>query len=173
MVVIGKVNIAWEEQVELRNQYKFAAVDVCLDSFAVLVKDTFEAIKYVKNQFIYNSLYPEDPYDVVSYFQLFSNIAQYSTYDYDGDESENYKFTATCLIAKKLVEYAIWSDGAMRKDGTLKFFDSEETLSGELVFLRADYPYRDDEVNDDIYRYNVYDGDFSEVLKLAKELAAV
>ena len=90
--------------------------------------------------------------------------------DYNGDESENYKFAATCLIAKKLVEYAIYSDGAMRKDGILKSFDSEETLSGEPVFLRADYPYFGDEINDDIFRSN---GDFSEALKPAKESATI
>ncbi len=54
----------------------------------------------------------------------------------------------------------------------LELFDSKETLDGELVILRADYPYFTEETNNGIYIYNVYTGDFSEVLKLAKELVA-
>ena len=105
------------------------------------------------------------------YLRLVSEISQYSTYDYDGDESEDYKFTATCLVAQALVRYAIYMDGAMHDENGVKFFDSEETLSGELVILRLDYPYFTDEFYDDTYIYNVYKGDFSEVLRLAEDLA--
>ena len=91
-------------------------------------------------------------------------------YDYDGDESDEHAFVATCIVAQRLVQYATYTDGAMKNGGKLEFFDTEETLAGELAIIRDDYPYFTDEINDDIYIYNVYTGDFSEVLKLAKEL---
>ena len=69
-----------------------------------------------------------------------------------------------------MVDYAVYSDGARNNGGKLEYYDTEETLAGELVILRVDYPYFTEEINDDIYIYNVYIGDFSEVLKLAKEL---
>ena len=164
------VHDAWVEQIDSRNAYKFGETAIDLDAFADLVKETFEIIKEAKLQYIYRSTYPDDTHTVFNYLQLFSKIAQYSTYDYDGDESDNRAFTATCLVAQRLVDYAVYSDGAMNNGGKLEYFDTEETLAGELVILRADYPYFTDEINDDIYIYNVYTGDFSEVLKLAKEL---
>ena len=167
---IGRVYVAWLEQIDLRNAYKFGKTAVDLNAFATLVKDTFEIIKEAKLQYIYRSAYPDDTHAVFDYLQLFSKIAQYSTYDYDGDESEEYAFTATCLVTQRLVDYAVYSDGAMNNGGKLEFFDSEETLAGEFVILRADYPYFTEECDDGIYIYNVYTGDFSEVLKLAKEL---
>ena len=161
---------AWVEQIDSRNAYKFGETAIDLNAFADLVKETFEIIKEAKLQYIYRSAYPEDAHAVFTYLQLFSKVAQYSTYDYDGDESEDRTFTATCLVAQKLVDYAVYSDGAMNNGGRLEFFDTEETLAGKLVIIRADYPYFTDEISDDIYIYNVYTGDFSEVLKLAKEL---
>lgn len=168
---IDKLQNAWLEQVESRNSYKFATSEVCLDTFADLVKDTFEIIKYVKNQYLYASAYPEDPYDTVSYLQLLCALSQYSTYDYDGDESDDLKFTATCLVAQKLVEYAIYHSGSTNTGGTLKFFDTEDALSGKLCFFRDDYPFFSDEFSTETYHYEVYKGDFTEVLRLAKELA--
>lgn len=167
---IEHVYDAWVTQIESRNGYKFGETVIDLNAFADLVKETFEIIKEAKLQYIYRSTFPDDTHAVFNYLQLFSKIAQYSTYDYDGDESEDHAFTATCLVAQKLVDYAVYSDGAMNNGGKLEYFDTEETLAGELVILRADYPYFTEEINDDLYVYNVYTGDFSEVLKLAKEL---
>ena len=84
---IEKLYEAWAEQTEKRNAYKFAVEEICLDSFAELVKDTFEALKLVKNQYLYNAAYPEDPYLLFDYLHLIAELSQYSTYDYDGDES--------------------------------------------------------------------------------------
>lgn len=170
---IEKLYDAWAEQTEKRNAYKFAVEEVCLDTFAELVKDTFEALKLVKNQYLYNAAYPEDPHLVFDYLHLIAELSQYSTYDYDGDESEDFKFTATCLVAQALVRYVIYTDGAMRTNGEFRFFDNENTLAGEFVIIRDDYPYFSEECQAKNYIYNVYKGDFSEVMKLAKELAAV
>ena len=71
------------------------------------------------------------------------------------------------------MRYVIYTDGAMRTNGELRFFDNENTLAGEFVIIRDDYPYFSEECQAGNYIYNVYKGDFSEVLKLAKELAAV
>lgn len=169
---IKKLYVAWAEQTEKRNAYKFAVEEICLDTFAELVKDTFEALKLVKNQYLYNAAYPEDHHLIFDYLHLIAELSQYSTYDYDGDESEGYKFTATCLVVQALVRYVIYTDGAIRSNGVLKFFDNENTLAGELVILRDDYPYFSEERQANYYIYDVYKGDFSEVMKLAKELAA-
>ena len=170
---LEKLYDAWAGQTEKRNAYKFAVEEICLDAFAELVKDTFEAIKLVKNQYLYNAAYPEDPHLVFDYLHLIAELSQYSTYDYDGDESEDFKFTATCLVAQALVRYVIYTDGAMRTNGKWTFFDNENTLAGEFVIIREDYPYFSEECQSGNYIYNVYKGDFREVLELAKELAAV
>lgn len=109
---------------------------------------------------------------VFDYLHLIAELSQYSTYDYDGDESEDFKFTATCLVARALVHYVIYKGGAMHTNGELRYFDDENTLAGELVIIRDDYPYFSEERQANYYIYDVYKGDFSEVMKLAKELAA-
>lgn len=89
---IERVYDDWAEQIDLRNAYKFGNTSIDLDAFAALVKDTFEIIKEAKLQYIYRSAYPCGPHAVFDYLQMLSRIAQYSTYDYDGDESEEHAF---------------------------------------------------------------------------------
>ena len=169
---IERVYDAWVEQIDSRNAYRFGETAIDRNAFADLVRDTFEIIKEAKLQYIYRSAYPSDPHDTFDYLQMLSKIAQYSAYDYDGDESDNCAFTATCLVAQRLVDYAVYSDGAMNNDGKLELFDSKETLAGKLVIARADYPYFTEDLYDGVFVYNVYKGDFTEVLKLAKELCS-
>ncbi len=114
---IEQLDHAWDEQVESRNAYKFGEISIDLDAFAALVKDTFEIFKEAKLQYIYRSACPDDACAVLNYLQLFSRVAQYSTYDYDGDESEDCAFTATCIVAQRLVQYAIYSDGEIKNGG--------------------------------------------------------
>ena len=167
---IKRLRDAWAEQTVKRNAYKFADEEVTLNSFAELVKDTFEALRFVKNQYFYNASYPEDPYLFFEYLDLIAELSRYSTYDYDGDESEDYKFTVTCLVAQALVNYVIYPESATRENGVLKLCDGEDSNAGELVICRAEYPYFSEKIYDKAYHYNVYKADFSEVLDLAKEI---
>ena len=158
---INKALVEWENKVDLRNPYTFADEDVVLADFAEMFKDTYEIIKTVKNEYMHKNILL-DSYIQFAYLRLLTTLSKYTTYDIVEDESENLKFSATCIIAQKLVEYATW--------GTV---DNEDEAKGIFSFSRDDYPYYDDmpeESDDKYYEYDVYGADFTEVLELAAQL---
>lgn len=162
----------WREKVELRNLMTFGDEDISLHEFAELFKNTFEIIRYVKNEFIFKGILPDDIYVTMEYLDLLTVLSKYTTYDCTDDESEDKRFTATCLIAQNLLEYATAiSITSFHEDGTTEYYDNDNEAQGILSFYRDDYPfYDDDEVNHEKYVYNIYKEDFREVLELASQL---
>ena len=165
---IEKIREAWEEEVELRNAYTFGDEIVPLEEFAGLFKDTFEIIRTAKNDFIFKRIAPKDARDALDYLGLLTVLSKYCIYDCTDDESEDKAFTATCLVAQKLVEYATsWGGGRKTEDGGIEGLDYEEERQGSFTFYRDDYPFYDEEESEGCYTYNVYEADFAEVLELA------
>lgn len=164
----------WENQVELRNAYTFGEEDILLDEFAKLFKDTFEIIRTAKNEFIYKNIAPADSVVSLAYLELLTTLSKYMTYDCMNDESEDKKFTVTCLVAQKLADYATSKGGFEIVGKTSICFDSDDEKQGVFTFFRDDYPFYDSDFDEDdemkTYLYNIYDGNFEEVLNLASQL---
>ena len=176
----------WENQVELKNAYTFGNEDILLDEFAKLFKDTFEIITTAKNEFIYKNIAPVDSAVSFAYLKLLTLLSKYMTYDCMDDESEDKKFTTTCLVAQKLVDYATSTGGYEIVGGrvckTSTCIDDDDERQGVFTFFREDYPFyaygdfdeKDKELRDSHniygYSYNIYDGNFEEVLNLASQL---
>lgn len=168
---ISKISSIWAEKVELRNPYIFGDEEISLSEFSELFKDTFEIIKTAKNDFIYKGIFPSDTITVLDYIELIANLSKYMTYDCMDDESERKTFTATCLVAQKLVDYASCSPGFRTTDSnSFEYFDTDDFQQGILTFNRDDYPYYSDEPSNDSYKYCIYEGDFEEILDLALQL---
>ncbi len=105
---------------------------------------------------------------------LLSKISQFTFYDNMEDESEDRIFTAVCLVAKGLRDFAVYPDAfKITQNGSLGYIP-DETAAGNLYLYRDSYPYIDGEITDEelekVYCYNVYDGDLTEFLELANSL---
>ena len=151
----------WEHKVDLRNPYTCAMEEIVLADFAELFKDTYEIIKTIKNEYMHKNILP-DSFTQFEYLRLLTTLSKYMTYDIVEDESDDRKFSATCIIAQKLVEYATWG-----------LMDNKEESQGIFSFCRDDYPYYGDipkEPGNTYYKYDVYRADFTEVLELAAQL---
>lgn len=164
----------WENLVELRNAYTFGEEDILLDEFAKLFKDTFEIIRTAKNEFIYRNIAPADSAVSLAYLELLTLLSKYMTYDCMDDESGDKKFTATCLVAQKLVDYAVSAGGFEIVGKTSTCFDNDDEKQGVFTFFRDDYPFYASDFDENekklTYSYNIYDGNFEEVLNLASQL---
>lgn len=167
---IRNVNKHWKHWVYMKNLYTFGEGEIYLEEFAQLVKETFEIIKTVKNEFIYKESYFGNASDMLEYMELLTCISKYDIYDCVDDESKAKCFTATCLVAQQLCDYAVSPHGFEIIDGESRCFDSDEEMAGVFTFYRIDYPYLEEEPDNKVFRYDVYKGDFSEVIDLASQL---
>ncbi len=164
--------IAWEEKVSLRNAYVYGNEDVSLTEFAGLFKETFEIIKTAKNKYIYKKAVPEDEKVSFEYLRLLTVMSKYVPFGGPQDESKNNAYTATALITEKLIEYTTCVYGYMYIDGVVTCVDDDSNHQGTFFFIREDYPYESgiEEREKGRYSYNVYDGNFDEVLELASQI---
>ncbi len=157
-----KLTQRWYEHVSRRNPYIFGA-DIDLDDFRELIKETFDVIKTVKNEYILKNT-PIEASDMFNYIELISTLSQYTTDDkIMEDESEKYSFTATIMLAEELRLYA--------SNFHNTFSNSEEISSGNLQFELNYYVILEDGEENKIYTYNVYEGNFDEMLELANRIA--
>ena len=161
----------WKRNVNRKNSYVFGEEDVDLEDFRDLVKQTFEVIKTAKNEHIFKNTYPE-VCDVIDFIELISIVSQYGIDDQTvSDESKNCAFTATVLIAEELRLYA--NRYHFDRDGEKNVYSDEvENSSGDLTFELSFYVNLEDGEADRMYTYNVYDGNFDEILEFAKRIAA-
>ena len=156
---IDKVLEMWNDKVDLMNAYVFGDENIELPEFAELFKQTFEIIKTVKNDHLQKNIVPQAPF---TYLRLLTTLSKYTTCDFVEDQSEDKTFTATALIAQTLVDYA-----------TFEWMNNNEVNQGVFSLERDDYPYYGgipEETDAKNYSYNVYDGNFEEVLELAADL---
>jgi hypothetical protein len=160
----------WERKVHMKNHYIFAEEEIDLDDFRDLLQKTFDTIKAVKNEYIFKNIYP-DAGDMINFIELISVLSQYGIDDQTvGDESENCAFTATVLLAEELRLYASqWH--LDRADGQAVYSDFEDSLTGDLRFELSYYVDLKEDEEDKMYTYNVYDGNFDEILEFAKRIA--
>ena len=156
----------WRRKVDMRNPYVFGEEKIDLDDFKDLLQKTFYTIKTVKNEYLFKNIYPDA--GLMLYFMgLISFLSQYALDDQTlGDESENCAFTATVLLAEKLRFYAL-TFRFNRVDEQVVFSDYED-LTGDLEFKLSDYVELDEDEEDKICIYNIYDGNFDEILEFAK-----
>lgn len=107
----------------------------------------------------------------INFIELISVLSQYGIDDQTvGDESENCAFTATVLLAEELRLYASkWHID--RADGQAFYSDYEDFLTGDLRFELSYYVDLKEDEEDKMYTYNVYDGNFDEILEFAKRVA--
>lgn len=164
----------WEYYVDNRNPFSFGDEQIDLDDFRELVKKTFEVIKQAKQTYIYRNCLPEDVLLTFEYLDLLSVFSQYKYYDNMEDESTDKIFTATCLVARALRNFAVYFDSCEYKENKREYFIDDETAAGNLFLRRDDFPFYLEEISDEelnkSYRYNVYNCDFTEFIELANSL---
>lgn len=165
-----KLECKWRNKVDLRNPYVFGEEPIDLKEFAELFKETFEAIKEAKQNYV-NGIFPEDKLEIFEYIEMLCQLSKYTMYDCLQDESEENFFTVTCLIAQQLLEYANNFECYEYTEEGRNFFDNEDTEKGILKFFI--YP----EINEDsenpmldseeptIFTYDIYKCDFTEIIK--------
>lgn len=156
---IDKVLDMWENKVDLRNAYIFGDENIELPEFAELFKQTFEIIKNVKSEYMQKNIVPQEAF---TYLRLLTTLSKYTTCDCVEDQSENKTFAATALIAQTLVDYA-----------TFEWKNNDEENQGIFSLDRDEYPYYCDvpqKTDNKFYSYNIYDGNFEEILELAADL---
>ncbi len=160
----------WKKEVQMKNPYIFGAVEIDLDNFRDLIKQTFDVIKTAKNEYIFKNIYPEAN-DVIDYIELISIVSQYGINDQTVmDESENCTFTATVLLAEELRLYANRYHFDKANDKNI-YSEDEEYATGDLKFELSYYVSLEEGEDDKMYTYNVYEGNFDEILEIAKRIA--
>ena len=154
----------WEEQCSLKIGYALGEENINLDDFRDLIKETYELIREVKEKYIFKNvcLGQETLFEFIS---LICTISQYAlTEESIFDKSENYIFTATTLLANTLKEYAIgWKileDILFKNSSSDGIFDFSD-ITDEL----------DNEIDLKSYTYDIYEGNFSEILEFASQFA--
>lgn len=155
----------WNYQINMRNPYVFGEEKVDLNDFAELFKQTFKAIKETKNDYI-NGTFPEDNLEIFEYNRFLCTLSKYTTYDCLQDESEENLFTVTCLIAEKLLHFANHFEKYEYIGNKRLCFDNENTENGIFSF----YLYLEDcntITETKIYCYDIYKGDYSEIIEFA------
>ena len=152
----------WEEQCSLKTAYTFGEEDIDLNDFHNLIKESYDLIKAVKENYIYKNVCI-DKEDLFEFMELISNISQYAFNDNSiCDNSENCAFTATTILAERLRTYAICYTMEERA-----FKDSPNDGVG-VFYLQVVF---DENENPKWLTYNVYEGNFDDVLKCAKQIA--
>ena len=159
----------WKRKVNMKNPYVFGEEKIDLDDFKDLLQKTFDTIKAVKNEYIFKNIYP-DAGDMIYFIELISVLSQYGIDDQTvSDESENCAFTATVLLAEELRLYATYWDVNWVEDKKV-YFDIEDFSSGNLKFELDYYVDLEEDEENKIYTYNVYEGNFDEILEFAKRI---
>ena len=160
----------WKRKVNMKNPYVFGEEKIDLDDFKDLLQKTFHTIKTVKNEYIFKNIYPNAG-DMINFIELISVLSQYGVNDQTvGDESENCTFTATVLLAEELRLYATFWNVNWVEDKKV-YFDNEDFSLGVLKFELDYYVDLQEDEENKIYTYNVYDGNFDEILEFAKRIA--
>ncbi len=166
---------AWDQYVYDRNLYSFGDKEISVPDFTRLAKETFEITKKAKEEYIYKKTIPEDPYETLLYLTLISFVSQYTIYDNMNDESDGNVFTVTCIVAHGLTEFARNMDTVIISENEERTYEIDEKVSAGDLFIRRD-SFRFDPENitdgemEKVYRYNVYDADFSELEELAQKI---
>ena len=160
----------WWDLNESKNSYAYGDESFDRNAFADLIKRTFATIKSFKEQMcetdftaVCKPLGTEKnimPLDVIAYSELIAGLSNYSA-DILIDESKDYIFTASIIITRFLVDYAICSCEVTPTDDT-----------GELCAWPDDVDIHlpvGNEWNRCIY-FDTNTGDFTEVIELAKQI---
>ena len=162
----------WDEYIRLRNPFLFGEEEISLNDFAELAEDTFEYFKYVKENYIFVEK-AADSFATLKFLELLSSVSEYNNYDNAEDESVNYAFTITCLIAEQLKHYLIYRHDYHYENGKRFLLENETDGMGTFLIYREDFPFYDDATDEELnktYKYNVHEKDFSEILELTKSL---
>ena len=171
---VKELREAWDEYIDSRSAYSFGDEEIDTEDYKALVKKTFDVIKQAKEDYLYRNRLPEDINATMEYLDLLSKVSQFTFYDNMEDESENRVFTAVCLVAQGLRDFAVCPDAFEITQNGSRYYIPDETAAGNLYLYRDSYPYIDDEITDEelekVYCYNVYDGDLTEFLELANSL---
>ena len=161
---ISQIIHGWEDRFLLRNAYKSGATEMVLSDFSQLVLRTFEAIRRANNAYVFPCAVPENSLAILNYLKLISGLSQYAACDCTDDASKDMAFTASCLIAKLLVDYALVPSGSEYTPKGIVFYEAPSTTKGDLGFSRFPNPKTEEEFHAPPVVYNVYNGDFRDVL---------
>ena len=155
----------WYETVFDANPYIFGEKEFERDLFRYLIEDTYNYFKKVKDSL--NSPWKEDELqdykeNAQRMFEIISYIGEYIAEQPTQDKSEDKVFTASCLVARALIEFArhdideYYSDG--RKEPLLYYHP------GWWKYEIMDSSNKDFR----FYSYDINDGDMSDMIILAK-----
>ncbi len=164
-VNLDRLRFDWYQLYNNRNLYLCGVEKINLKDFKNLAEKTFEAIKYAKEEYIYNNKYPDNISMLFVYMGLLNYVSAYALCaDAEEDESADRTFTATCLVAKGLSFFSGTLDPQIQTENGMKYVMDEEVASGTIYENNFDLnpPKR--------FRYNFHEGDFSEFIELAKSL---
>ena len=93
----------WNDMVWMKNLYMFGEIEIDMDEYTKLVKDTYDLIWEYKEVFKTGQI---EEREVFEYSDLVTSMARYVTDDSMQEQSENFIFTVTCMIARALVDFA-------------------------------------------------------------------
>ena len=103
MDLYSKILSKWNEFVYLKNPIMFGETKIDMDGYTKLLKDTYDLIGEYKDIFKSGQI---EEREVFEYTNLVTSMARYITDESFVEQSENFIFTVTCMLARALVDYA-------------------------------------------------------------------
>ena len=170
MEKMGKVYSKWEEHIELRFAYAARDEYMPMNLFPELFRETFELIREINNEYIYQGKTFKDASVTMAYIDLIALISKYVIYNGVEDNSFRKYFTATSLITEGLIRYAT-RVGQYRfpDNNTVVYCDTDEEHNGIFEFDSGDYCVDDEEST--VHIYNVYNSNIEDMVALAAKMA--
>ena len=170
---IATIYCKWEEHIELRFAYASGGEIIPVNTFPSLFQATFELIRQMNNNYIYEGKSTSDASVMMDYLSLLTFVSKYVVYDSVEDNSFNKYFTVTSVIAEKLLSYATRVGCYSFPDNnTVVYRDEDEEHRGIFEFWCDDYPPFDCDYNDRTkHIYKIYFPDFSDMVALAQKMS--
>ncbi len=158
----------WMEFNDCKTAYSFAEEEFDKVNFTQLVKQTFQAIKQIKNNFMNIENHIADiKNDWSSFSNLLINLALYSADTSSMDESEDCIFSASQAIVRLLLGYATTPFNISPTDDTGELFGTCEDCG---LFCPCEEEV-DSEYWMQNFTYDVNSGDMTEIINLAERSA--
>lgn len=150
---IEELTEQWNEYVEMKNSYQFGDEPINMNDFEALIKESFDTMCSCKKLLIQNKKLTINTYDLFTYIYFIKTVSRYIPDSCVNDESENFDFTVTWLIADALMDW---------------ISDYNYDTKRELYVDTTSYAYSSFEDFDDFIVYDIDSPNYKKIYEFAK-----
>ena len=150
---------------ELKNAYVFADEPFDKENFTQLVKESFQAIRQLKNfNWDFKNHASDIKNNLFDFAELLVQLAKYGAELYIGDESEDFIFSASQAVVRLLIGYATTACHVSPTDDTGELYGSNEDCE---IYAPSEEAFYSDYWSQN-FKYDTNTGDMSEFIELVK-----